>query len=182
MSEVLQRLRPILPLRRVYEVLPSPTQKGVVGGVVNIVEDVLYENTKLYKAKIYLKQASEGLVPTLAGIIGFVGREFAGIEELEVLEDNLAIGIANMIRGAYRHFVSKRPFAVAVDASTIEGWNFDPNDSVQIIVDGTNVTPEGLKTDENGYFKATLATPLDSGKHDLVVKTSKKAFHDIIVV
>lgn len=183
MSEVLQRLRPIPTyLRRAYEVIPEPVTKGAIGGIVNIVEDALYENTGLYKAKVYLRQAAEGLVPTITGIIGFIGREFAGIEELEVLEDQLAIGLANMIRGAYRYYGSKRPFAVAVDASTIEGWNFDANSSVQIIIDGTDVTPSGLTTDENGHFKATLASPLASGKHDLIVKTSKKAFHDVIVV
>jgi len=181
MSEVLQRLRPIPTyLRRAYEAVPQPVIKGAVGGIVNIVEDVLYENTAFYKIKPYLKHASEGVVPIITGAIGFLGREFAGIEELEVLEDSLALGIANMIRGAYRFYGSKRPFAAAIDASTIEGWNFDANDSVQIIVDGNNVTPSGLTTDANGHFKATLSSPLASGKHDLVVKTSKKAFHDVI--
>ena len=183
MSTVLERLRPIPTyIGRGLEMIPRPVLTGAIGGVVNIVEDALYENTAFYKIKPVLKHASDGVVPAITGVLGWLGRSFGGIEELEVLEEQLPIGIANMIRGLYRFYGSKKPFAVATDNKTIEGWNFEANTSVKIYVDGNDVTPTGLTTDSNGYFKATLSSELSSGKHELIVQVGKKAFYDVIVV
>jgi len=183
MSEVLQRLRTIpLYVGRGFEAVPRPILSGLVGALVNIAQDALYENTAVYKVKTALKHASDGVIPLASGIVGFIGRELAGIDEFEVLEEQLPIGIANMLRGLYRFYASKKPFAVVVDSKTIEGWNFDPNTSVKILIDGNDVTPENLTTDSNGHFKATLSSEISSGKHELSVTCGKKSFYDVVYV
>jgi len=147
-----------------------------ISGLTLVGERALYENIAPYhKYMSMLKQAHKGVLPTIVGVIG-VGTGFLS-------EDPLVTGLANMIDGAFEFFIEKKPFVYAPDASTLEIFNFDANADVSVTIDGSAVSFQTApKTDANGYAKITLPTAMASGKHEVVVKTTKKAWYGFVAV
>jgi len=148
-----------------------------IGGLTLILNDTLYENVSfIHKYLGYLRQAKDMVVPMSYSLIGMV-------MNLPGADESLSIGIASGLKGVFDAFVFKKPFAYAKDASTIEVFNLDANVNVDVIVDGSAVSfSTAPKTDANGNATITLPSPLSSGKHEIIVKTTKKAFYGAIVV
>lgn len=106
----------------------------------------------------------------LAVAVGLVG----AITRNDLLQRALIYGLAFSIKDIYDEMVAKEPFVV-MTTDYVEGWNFDANETVTLIVDGRAV-PDTITTDANGHFKYTPAAKYASGTHDIVVATSRKAF------
>jgi len=148
-----------------------------VGGLTLILNDTLYENVSfIHKYLGYLRQAKDMVVPMSYSLIGMV-------MNLPGADESLSIGIASGLKGVFDAFVFKKPFAYAKDASTIEVFNLDANETITVIIDGSEVSfSTEPTTDANGNATIKLPSALSSGKHDLIVRTSKKAFYGAIVV
>ena len=84
-----------------------------------------------------------------------------------------SLGIAKAIGYGIRDY----PFAVLVDAQTLEVFNLDPNSTVEVWIDGSKVSfTEAPTTDGSGYAKITLPSPLDASKtHKILAHTGFKA-------
>jgi len=119
------------------------------------------------------KQYDSSILALGVGLVGAVTRQ-------ELLQRALVWGLAITINAIYDDVVAKKPF-VLVQSNSIEGWNFDANESVMLIIDGTPVR-DTVTTDANGYFKYTPATALSSGTHTIVAATSKKAYYDTVAI
>lgn len=165
-----------MPLQDIINKLREKAVGIGVGGLTLIGEDALFENIAGYhKFMGKLKQAHKGILPSIIGVVG--------IATGYISEEPLVVGLANIIDGLYKFYIDKKPFAYAVDSTTIEAFNLDANANVSVSIDGTAVsftTPP--KTDANGYVKITLPTAMSSGKHEIVVSTGKKAFYGVVVV
>jgi len=161
-------------------VIDKITEKGIgsaVAGGIKIVDDALFENVAMYhKYMGMLRQIRSGLLPLLTGVVGVVA-------DIPYTEESFSLGIADLLKGAYDALFAKKPFVYAKDSKTLEVFNLDTNEDVTVIVDGSTIsftTPP--KTDGNGYASITLPSELSAGRHDVIVKTSKKAVYGIVVV
>jgi hypothetical protein len=155
-------------------------EKGVGGGIAGlslVLNDVVYENVAfIHKYLGNLRQAKDCVIPLGYGAVG-LGFNLMGADE------SLTVGIASGLKGVFDALVFKKPFAFAKDPSTIQVYNLDPNDTIQVIVDGSAVTfATAPMTDSNGNATITLPTAMSSGKHEIIVKTSKKAFYGAVAV
>lgn len=170
MAEVLARLR---------EKFEESAVGGGVAGLEIIVHRLLKNNVApYYRIASKLEKMDDALIPALYGIVGgLAGDRF----ELPAWDASLSVGIAELLKGVYARFVQKEPFIVVPDASHINAYNLDPNASVSLIIDGTaqNVS---VSTDANGSVSITLATPLASGKHEIIVTAGKKSAYAVVVV
>jgi len=147
-----------------------------ISGFSLVGERALDENVAMWhKWMGKLRQVRKGVLPTIVGVVG-VGTGFLS-------EEPLTTGLANMIDGAFEFFIEKKPFVYAPDASTLEIFNFDANADVSITIDGSAVSfSTAPKTDADGYAKITLPSAMASGKHEVIVKTSKKAWYGFVAV
>jgi hypothetical protein len=120
----------------------------------------------------------DGLIPILYGLVGGLAEDRF---ELPSWDFAVSVGVAEMLKGFYARFIQKEPYIVVPDASHVNAYNLDPNASVSLIIDGTaqNIT---ATTDANGSVSITLATPLSSGKHQIVVTAGKKSAYAVVVV
>ena len=86
-----------------------------------------------------------------------------------------SLGIMKAIGYGIRDY----PFAVLIDAQTLEVFNLDPNATVKVIIDGSEVSFQTAPaTDGNGYAKITLPSALDTTKtHKILVHTGFKAVY-----
>jgi len=155
-------------------------EKAVGSGIASlslVLNDVAYENVAfIHKYLGYLRQAKDCIVPLAYGGIG-LGLNLMGAEE------SLTVGIASGLKGVFDALVFKKPFAFAKDPSTLQVYNLDPNAEVQVIIDGSAVSfATAPKTDSNGNATITLPSALASGKHEIIVKTTKKAFYGVVAV
>jgi len=150
---------------------------GGAGGLALALNDALYENIPfVHKYLGELRHAKDIVVPIAVGIAGLA-------LDIEGVDSAITVGVAEGIRGAFDTFVFKRPFAFAKDASTIKVFNLDPNEAVEVWVDGGKVTfTTPQTTDSAGNATITLPTALAAGKHEVIVKTSKKAFYGYVAV
>ena len=164
-------------LSAIVEKLKEKGIGSVVAGGVKIVDDMVFENYAPYHKYLgMLRQARNGLLPFALGVVG-------AVVDIPYTEESLTVGIADLLKGAYDALVAKKPFVYAKDSKTIEVFGLDTNEDVTVIVDGSAVsftTPP--KTDGNGYASITLPTELSAGRHDIIVRTSKKAVYGIVVV
>jgi hypothetical protein len=164
-------------LRVIYQKL---TEKGIgsaVAGGVKIIDDAVFENVAVYHKYLgMLRQVRSGVIPAVVGVVGVLGN-------IPYTEESLAVGIADLLKGAYDALVAKKPFAYAKDSTTIKVFGLDANENITVIIDGSAIsftTPP--KTDGYGNAEITLPSALSSGRHDLIAKTTKKAVYAIIVV
>ncbi len=164
-------------IRAYIDRLKEKTLGSGISGLTLILNDTLYENVAMvHKYLGYLRQAKDMVVPLAYSAVGMV-------MNLPGADDAMAVGIASGLRGAFDAFIFKKPFAYAKDASTIEVFNLDANATITVIIDGSEVSfSTAPTTDANGNATITLPTALSAGKHDLIVKTTKKAFYGAIVV
>jgi hypothetical protein len=164
-------------IRGIIEKLRDKAIGSGVAGLTLVLGDVAYENVALiHKSLGNLRQAKDAVIPTAFGVIGLA-------LNLVGAEDSLAVGVAKALKGVFDALIFKKPFAFAKDAKTIEVFGLDPNEDVQVIIDGSAVsftTPP--TTDSNGHVVIELPTELSAGKHELIVRTSKKAFYGAIAV
>ncbi len=114
-----------------------------------------------------VRRYDDAVLGIAVGLVGAIARQ-------ELLERAIIYGLAFAIRDVYDEMIAKEPFVV-MQTGYIEGWNFDANSPVTIVVDGATIT-DRIATDANGYFKYTPATPFTAGVHDIVVTTPTKAF------
>jgi len=144
--------------------------EGISAGIFTVMDVAhreLSEHVPVYHQYLgKLGYASDGVIPTIVGLIGV----FTGFEPLE---KTLAYGVSKFVVGAYKTLIKKDPYLV-VSAKSIEGFNFDADESVTLKIDGSAVSGS-ISTDEKGYFKYTPSEALASGYHDIVASTSKKA-------
>jgi hypothetical protein len=170
MAEVLARLR---------EKFEESAVGGGVAGLEIIVHRLLKSNVaQYYKIASRLEKLDDALIPTVYGLVGgLVGDRV----ELPAWDISLSVGIAEALKGIYARYVQKEPFVVVPDPSHINAYNLDPNASVSLIVDGVDQRVTAT-TDANGSVSITLATPLTSGKHEIVVVAGKKAAYAVVVV
>jgi hypothetical protein len=146
----------------------------VLGSVLLIAPKELRKQAFWYTNVTKTAKRYDGAVLAIAvGLVGAVTRQ-------ELLQRALVWGLAITINEIYDDTIAKKPF-VLVQSNQIEGWNFDPNENVILIVDGTQVR-ETVTTDANGYFKYTPATALASGTHTIVAATSKKAYYETVAI
>ncbi len=133
-----------------------------------------------YKFTSKIEKLDDGVIPAVYGLVGgLVADRF----ELPGWDGALSVGIAEVLKGVYARYVAKEPIVVALDASTLEVYNLDPNAEVKVTIDGTAVSFQTApKTDSNGYAKITLPSPMAAGKHEVVVMTTKKAAYAKVVV
>jgi len=150
---------------------------GASGGLALTLNDALYENIPfVHKYLGELRHAKDFVVPTAVGIAGLA-------LDIEGVDSAITVGVAEGIKGAFDIFVFKRPFAFAKDSTTLKVFNLDPNEAVEVWVDGSKVSfTTAPTTDSAGNATITLPTALASGKHEIVVKTSKKAFYGYVAV
>jgi len=164
-------------LRAIVDKIMDKGIGSAVAGGIKIVDDALFENVAIYHKYVgMLRQIRSGLLPFVTGVVGVV----TGIP---YTDESLSIGIADLLKGAYDALFAKKPFVYAKDSKTLEVFNLDTNEDVTVIVDGSTIsftTPP--KTDGNGYASITLPSDLSAGRHDVIVKTSKKAVYGIVVV
>jgi hypothetical protein len=164
-------------LRNFIDKLKYKAVGSAVAGLTLVLSDVAYENVALiHKYLGYLRQAKDSVMPIAYGFVG-LGLNLVGAD------DALSIGLAKGLKGVFDAFIFKKPFAYAKDAKTIEAFGLDANENVQVIIDGSEVTfTTPPTTDANGNVTIELPTEMGVGKHDLIVKTSKKAFYGAVVV
>jgi hypothetical protein len=164
-------------LRGIIEKIREKAIGSGIAGLSLVLNDVMYENIAfVHKYLGYLRQAKDCVVPLGYGAVG-LGFNLMGSDEA------LTVGIASGLKGVFDALVFKKPFAFAKDPSTIQVYNLDPNDTIQVIVDGSAVTfATAPMTDSNGNATITLPSALASGKHEIIVKTSKKAFYGAVAV
>lgn len=159
-------------IRKIQEKGMEQGIEGVIGAVPAIAHRELKERVAGYaKFMEKIEHFAEGLLDTGIGLVG-IGFDLPYVDNL------VSFGVYGLLKGAYKHFFKKDPF-IYVDGSKIEGWNFDANDKVTIVVDGTTlVDPSSqtpVSTDANGYFSYTPSTALSAGVHDVLVRTTNKA-------
>jgi hypothetical protein len=146
----------------------------VLGSVLLIAPKELRKQAFWYTNVTKTAKQYDGAVLALGvGLVGAVTRQ-------ELLQRALVWGLAITISTIYDDMVAKKPF-VLVQGNQVEGWNFDPNESVTLIIDGEQVR-ETITTDANGYFKYTPASALSSGTHTVVAATSKKAYYETVAI
>jgi len=146
----------------------------VLGSVLLIAPKELRKQAFWYTNVTKTAKQYDGAVLALGvGLVGAITRQ-------ELLQRALVWGLAITINTIYDDMVAKKPF-VLVQSNSVEGWNFDANESVTLIIDGVPVR-ETITTDANGYFKYTPATPLASGTHTVVAATSKKAYYETVAI
>jgi hypothetical protein len=146
----------------------------VLGSVLLIAPKELRKQAFWYTNVTKTVRRFDGAVLAIGvGLVGAVTRQ-------ELLQRALVWGLAITINEIYDDMVAKKPF-VLVQSSTIEGWNFDANERVTLVVDGEQVRAE-IATDANGYFKYTPDTALSSGTHTVVAATSKKAYYETVTI
>lgn len=150
---------------------------SAISGMVLVGGKYVYENFGLvHKYLGYARNCNEAILPLTYGLIG-------SVVGLPGSEESLVVGIAKGLDGVMDAFVLKKPFAYAKDASTIEAFNLDANSAVEVYVDGSKVsftTPP--TTDSNGNVVITLPSPMSAGRHDVIVKTSVKAWAGSVAV
>ncbi len=170
MSEVISQLR---------EKFEQSTVGGGIAGLEIIVHRLLKNNVaQYYKIASKIEKLDDAMLPVIYGIVGGI---IADRVELPAWDASLSVGIAEALKGIYARYVQKEPFIIVPDASHVNAYNLDPNASVSLIIDGTsqNIT---ATTDANGSVSITLATPLASGKHEIVVTAGKKSAYAVVVV
>jgi len=87
------------------------------------------------------------------------------------------------IKYAIHYGVREIPFLVPLDTQTIEVYNLDPNETVKVIIDGSEVSfSTAPTTDGNGYAKITLPSALEEGTHKILAHTGFKAVYAEIYV
>jgi hypothetical protein len=146
----------------------------VLGSVLLIAPKELRKQAFWYTNVTKTVRRFDGAVLAIGvGLVGAITRQ-------ELLQRALVWGLAITINEIYDDMVAKKPF-ILVQPSQVEGWNFDANEQVTLIVDGEQVRAE-IVTDANGYFKYTPATPLASGTHTVVAATSKKAYYETVSI
>jgi hypothetical protein len=170
MSQVIERLR-------------SKFEESVVGGGVGSLAIIIHRLAKTnvgayYRFASKLELMDDAILPSIYGVVGgFASDRF----ELPGWDYSLSVGVAEFVKGLYARFVEKQPFIEVPDASHVNAYNLTPNSSVTLIIDGTaqNIT---ASTDANGKVSITLATPLASGKHEIIVTAGKKSAYAVVVV
>jgi hypothetical protein len=146
----------------------------VLGSVLLIAPKELRKQAFWYTNVTKTTRQYDGAVLALGvGLVGAVTRQ-------ELLQRALVWGLAITINTIYDDVVAKRPF-ILVQGNQVEGWNFDANEQVTLIIDGEQVR-ETVTTDASGYFKYTPATALSSGTHTVVAATSKKAYYETVAI
>lgn len=155
-------------------------EKGLNYGVASLTllaNDMLFDNVAfIHKYLGYLRQAKDAVIPSIYGIVGTIMNLPGG-------DEAFTLGVASGLKGVLDAFVFKKPFAYAKDASTLEVFNLDPNDNITVIVDGSTVSfTTAPTTDGNGNATITLPSPLAAGKHEIIVKTSKRAYYGAVAV
>jgi len=155
--------------------------KSGVLGVYKIIERAIAENRYYYPIKKYLKHMHEGVIPLATGLaMDYLGAE---VSEAFRIGDILApYGIGQIVAGVYERYVKKTPFVV-IDGQTLKAENFTENDTLTIIIDGTNIGT--VSTDGNGKAEVDLGTlvtaEITEDYHDIIVYDTKgKAFVDKI--
>jgi hypothetical protein len=152
---------------------------GGVAGLEIIIHRLLKENVApYYKFASKLEKMDDGLIPLLYGLVGGLAEDRF---ELPNWDFAVSVGVAEMLKGFYARYVQKEPYIVVPDPSHVNAYNLDPNAPVTLIIDGTaqNIT---ATTDANGSVSITLATPLASGKHQIIVTAGKKSAYAVVVV
>ena len=150
---------------------------GGAGGLALVLGDALYENVPLVHRYLgELRHAKDFVVPVAVGLAGLA-------LDIEGVDSALVVGVAEGVKGLFDTLVFKRPFVFAKDSSTLKVFNLDPDEGIEVYVDGVKVaftTPP--VTDSAGNAEVVLPTPLATGKHEVIVKTSRKAFYGYVAV
>ena len=155
--------------------------KSGVLGVYKIIERAIAENRYYYPIKKYLKHMHEGIIPLATGLaMDYLSGEVRGAEMLEVGNILAPYGVGQIVAGLYERYVKKTPFVI-IDGQTLKAENFTENDTLKIIIDGTEKGT--VSTDGNGKAEVDLGTLVTSeipeDYHDIIVYDTKgKAFKD----
>lgn len=139
---------------------------------------VEYLNKMAYKYTVVnLKNWSS---PVLKVGISLIDLVFPQVKQIPYLGDWLSLWGRDGISEIPANLIDKPEFCYASDANTIVCYNLDTT-SVTVKIDGASVTPAGVSgTAEE--LTISLASPLSSGEHDLLVAGNKKAYRGKIVV
>lgn len=117
-----------------------------------------------------LKQYNDGAIKVAISMVDLV---LPQIRQFPYIGDWLALWGRDGLNDIIKLFVDKPADCWAEDANTIKCINFDTN-VVSVKIDGTTVTPTISGTAEE--LTLSLASPLGSGVHDLVVVGNKVAW------
>lgn len=134
------------------------------------------EYVKPYTVKT-LKQYND---PALKVGLSLIDLVLPQVKNIPYLGDWLGLLGRDGVRDLVKLVIDKPPLCWAEDANTIKCIHFDTT-SVTVKIDGTAVTPSGISgtADE---FTISLASPLTSGAHDLLVAGNKVSFSGKIYV
>lgn len=150
---------------------------SAVSGALLVGGKFIYENFGLiHKSLGYARNANKSVVPLVYGIVG-------SIMGLPGGEESLTVGLAEGLDGLVDAFVIKKPFAYAKDSLTIEVFNLDPDSNIDVYIDGTKITfTTSPKTDAAGHAVITLPSEMSAGKHEVLIKSSVKAWAGAVAV
>lgn len=166
-----------MDVRALAEKLKNAGIGSAVAAAALVGGKLAYENVaQVHKSLGSLRGAHKALPPLAYGIVGsMVG--------LPGSEESLAVGIAEGLDSVVDAFVVKKPYAFAKDSKTIEAFNLDADSNVDVYVDGSKVTfATPPKTDSAGHVVITLPSEMAAGKHDVLLKSSVKAWAGVVVV
>lgn len=133
------------------------------------------EYAKPYTVKT-LKQYNDAVVKIGLSLLDYV---IPQVKTVPYLGDWLGLAGRRGVEDALRVIVDKVPLCWAEDANTIKCINFDTT-GVSVKVNGTTPTMTISGTPEE--FTISLAAPLATGSHDLVVAGNTKAWSGKIYV
>ncbi len=152
---------------------------GGVAGLGIIIHRILKENVApYYKLSSKLEKLDDGLIPLLYGLAGGLLEERY---ELPNWDFAVSVGVAEMLKGFYARFIQKEPYIVVPDSSHVNAYNLDPNVPVTLIIDGVDQKTTET-TDADGTASISLATPLNPGRHEIVVTAGKKSAYAVVVL